>query len=135
MPRKNIRDTISEIISLQYVDLPHNKNWILTAVLYDHTGLVIARNYHLEELWKHVKLKKPNIDLQIVSEIEGAGILIKSNHPAFFIDLYHPEYIFSDRGFFILPGEKITLDLIGKVTTPVSKNYIRIYSLNDYLKK
>lgn len=126
-------DTISEIISLQYVDLPHNKNWILTAVLYDHTGLVIARNYHLEELWKHVKLKKPNIDLQIVSEIEGAGILIKSNHPAFFIDLYHPEYIFSDRGFFILPEEEIALEVIKKDQDIFSISDIQIYALNNFL--
>lgn len=125
----------SEIISIRYDELPENKNWILTAVLYDSKGLVIARNYHLEKLWKQVQLNKQEISTKIFKKNNRQKVLMKTANPAFFVDLYHPEYIFSDRGFFILPEEEISLDISGKFQEPLSEESIEINSLNNYLKK
>jgi len=130
----NIRsDYVSEIISLPYDSLPENNNWILAAILYNQSNQIIARNYHIEKLWKHIQLNEQKIDLKVVVENESAQVILKTNSPVFFVDLYHPEFSFSNRGYFILPEEEITLDIIGKITKPLNKDDLKVYSLNNYL--
>ena len=65
---------------------------------------------------------------------DDSNILVISTHDSvFFIDLYYQHLTFSDRGYFILPGEQIKLKVIGKQTKPLNIKDIKIYSLNDYL--
>jgi len=52
-----------------------------------------------------------------------------------FVDLYHQDARFSDRGYIILPGEQKDLDIICQEPGKVEINDIRIFTLNDYLNK
>lgn len=124
---------LTEIKSVFRNNLPHDENWILAAVLYNESNEIICRNYFLAKPWKHVKLKETEIELDIVNKNEGSELIVKSIGPAFFIDLYHPQLTFSDRGFFILPGEQIKLKILGKQVKPIKLKDIKIYSLNSYL--
>src|SRR3989339_180205 len=124
---------LTEIKSVFRKNLPHDENWILAAVLYNESNEIICRNYYLTKPWKHIKLKKSEIELDIANKDEESELIVKSNGAAFFIDLYHPQLTFSDRGFFILPGEQIKLKILGKQVKPIKLKDIKIYSLNSYL--
>jgi len=127
------REGVSEINSVFRKNLPVDDNWILTAVLYNESNEIICRNYYLTKPWKHVKLKKTKLKLNFLNKGNSTELIIKSNDPVFFIDLYHPHLTFSDRGFFILPGEQIKLKVIGKHSNSLNVRDIKIYSLNSYL--
>lgn len=130
----NVKDKrLVEINSVPRKNLPGSENWILTAVLYDESNETICRNYYLTKPWKHIRLKKTKLMLDFISREDPDELVINSRDPVFFIDLYHPRLTFSDRGFFILPGEQIKLKVIGEQTQPLNIQDIKIYSLNNYL--
>lgn len=122
-----------EINSVFRNNLPHDGNWILTAVLYDESGEIICRNYYLTKPWKHVKLKNSELKLKTFADDNCTELILESSDPVFFVDLYHPHLTFSDRGFFILPGERIKVKIIGEQNKPFKVEEIKIYSLNSYL--
>ena len=124
-----------EINSVPRKNLPEYENWILTVVLYDESNETICRNYYLTKPWKHVRLKKTNIKLDFIDKDDTYELVINSRDPVFFIDLYHPQLTFSDRGFFILPGEQIKVKVIGKQTKALNLKDIKICSLNNYLSR
>ena len=124
---------IAEINSVYRKNLPLDGSWILTAVLYNESNETICRNYYLTKPWKHVKLKKAKLKLDLISNDDSAEIVMDSHDPVFFIDLYLPHFTFSDRGFFILPGEQIKVKVIGKQIKPINIEDIKIHSLNSYL--
>jgi len=124
---------VTEILSVLHKDLPPDGAWILTAVLYNELNEPVCRNYYLTKPWKHVTLMKAKIKLDVIHQDNESGILIESSVPVFFVDLYHTQITFSDRGFFILPGEQIELKTIGKQIELLKVEEIKIYSLNSYL--
>lgn len=113
--------------------LPRDNNWIITAVLYDDLDRIIARNYHLVKPWKYIFLKKSKLKLNLLYREGETYVLLKSNYPVFFIDLYHPRFTFLDRGFFLLPGEEIEIKIGAKNSNQLKTKEIKIYSLNDFL--
>lgn len=123
---------ISEITRISRENLPASGNWILTAVLSGEAKEIITRNYYLLKPWKHIKLKKSRIKLKYSDDL-CTELTVTSSNPAFFIDLYHPQTSFSDRGFSLLPGEQVKVKITGEHTDPVKLKDIKIYSLNDYL--
>lgn len=122
-----------EIDSVFRKNLPQDENWILTAVLFNESNETICRNYYLTKPWKHIRLKKSKLKLNASTTGIFTELILKSNCTVFFIDLYHPHLTFSDRGFFILPGERIKLEIIGKQIKPLNVKDIKVYSLNNYL--
>ncbi|MFA4922811.1 MAG: glycoside hydrolase family 2 protein, partial [Ignavibacteriaceae bacterium] len=124
---------LSEIDSLHRKELPTDENWIITAVLYDESDNIICKNYYLTKPWKHVRLKDTKLKLKTLTKANCTELILKSNEPVFFIDLYYPNLTFSDRGFFILPGEQINLKIIGEQIEPIKVEDIKVYSLNSYL--
>jgi len=128
-----INKRLIDINSVPRKNLPGNENWILTAVLYDESNETICRNYYLTKPWVHVKLKKTKLKLNILTKDDYAELILKCTNPAFFIDLYYPHLTFSDRGFFMMPGEQIKVKVIGKQTKSLNVKDIKIYSLNNYL--
>jgi beta-mannosidase len=125
---------LTEINSIVREKLPREENWILTAVLYNESNNIICRNYYLTKPWKHIRLKKTKLKLNALTKDNSTELILKSNDPVFFVDLYHPNLTFSDRGFFILPGEQIKLKVIGKQIKSLNVKDIKIYSLNSYLQ-
>ncbi|OGU72021.1 MAG: hypothetical protein A2V93_03240, partial [Ignavibacteria bacterium RBG_16_34_14] len=124
---------LTEINSVFREKLPRDENWILTAVLYDESNKIICRNYYLTKPWKHVSLKKTKLKLNALTKDNSTELILKSSDPAFFVDLYHQNSTFIDRGFFILPGEQIEIKIIGEQSKPIKVKDIKIYSLNNYL--
>ncbi len=125
--------SLLEIKSILREKLPQEGNWIITTVLYDESKRMITRNYYLTKPWKYIILKKPELKLKILKIKDGTFLLLKSDYPAFFVDLYHQYCTFSDRGFFILPGEEIEIKINAKKTNQLRIKDFKIYSLNDYL--
>jgi len=124
---------LREINSIVRKKLPGEENWIITAVLYTESNKIICRNYYLNKPWKHIRLKKTKLILNALDKSNSTELILKANHPVFFVDLYHPNLTFSDRGFFILPGEQIQLKVIGKQYKTLNLKDIKINSLNNYL--
>ncbi len=110
-----------------------NKDWIIIATIYDNNRNIIHRNFYLEKAWKHVELPQPRIKFNLMKNSGKNNIIITTDKPAFFIDVYHPGITFKDRGFIMLPGEEKNLEII-EANKSIKKNLIKIYSLNDYLK-
>ena len=81
-----------------------------------------------------IKLKEIKLKFNVQPIRNSTGLILKSDNPIFFVDLYHPHLTFSDRGFFILPGEQIKLEVIGKQNKSLNVKDIKIYSLNNYLR-
>ncbi|MDP3148462.1 MAG: glycoside hydrolase family 2 TIM barrel-domain containing protein [Ignavibacteria bacterium] len=123
----------TEIHSIVRKNLPPDENWIIIAALYDELNKIICKNYFLTKPWKHIRLKKPKLKLKILAKHGSTQLVIKSDNPVFFVDLYHPDLLFSDRGFFILPGEQIELNVFGEHGKSIKVEDIKNFSLNNYL--
>ncbi|MGB5895407.1 MAG: glycoside hydrolase family 2 protein, partial [Ignavibacteriaceae bacterium] len=86
--------------------------YIYIVTFYSEKDELIIRNFYITKEWKYIETPKPNIEIKKGQSKKKNEINITTDKPAFFVDLYHPELSFSERGFFILPEEKITLDII-----------------------
>jgi hypothetical protein len=58
---------------------------------------------------------------------------ITSDHPAFFVDLYHKGIHYSDRGFIILPGETKKLKVYKNDVQNSGPEFIKVFTLNNFL--
>jgi beta-mannosidase len=113
--------------------LPEDKNWIVITTIYDSSKKIIHRNYYLEKEWKHIKLPAARIRINTTKKSDRNILVISTNKPAFFIDIYHPGLTFVERGFILLPGENKNLEINEKNKT-IRKDAVKIFKLNDYLK-
>jgi beta-mannosidase len=107
--------------------------YILVASVFNKDDELVCRNFFVEQRWKDVKLPKPKIDIEIKYGVEAGYICLKSDLPAFFVDLYHPEISFLDRGLILLPGEQKTIMIKNKRNVPVEADDIELFVLNNYL--
>jgi beta-mannosidase len=126
-------NSVAELNSILLKELPGNNNWILTTVLLDESDDTVCKNYYTLKHWKHITLEKPQLKIKVTNKKDSSYLLIKSKNPVFFIDIYYPKIIFSDRGFYILPGEQIKLKIIGKINKSLIEKDLKVYSLNNYL--
>ncbi|MGE5429954.1 MAG: glycoside hydrolase family 2 protein, partial [Syntrophomonadaceae bacterium] len=115
------------IFTIPEYEKDSRKESIMLASLYDRDKKLIHRNYFMEGEWKHVKL--PSAGLSI-SENFSNHVVVTSQKPAFFVRLSHPEIVFADNGFIMLPDEEFTIPFTG---TNGSKKKISCHSINDYL--
>ncbi len=109
------------------------ENLVFIATLYSKDGTIIHRNFYTEKEWKHISLSDPGIKISLPRESGNDFITLTSASPAFFVDVYYPGITFSQKGFILLPGEKKKLKII-KGNKRISRENIRIYSLNNYLE-
>jgi beta-mannosidase len=123
-----------ELESLQMLKLPEKKDWILIATLCDSDENIIHRNYYLKKKWKHIQLHKSKIKIQHHKKKGNDYLILSSDKPSFFVDLYHPEFKFSDRGIIILPNDNIKLNIIGDKNHSIKLNEIKVFSLNSILQ-
>lgn len=109
-----------------------DENKIMVFTIYDETSGVVNRNYFIKGRWKHKKILKPEISYDF-SKINENKLFIESNNLALFIDLYHPEIVFEERGFILLGGEKreIRFTKLNDVILEIDKLKLRM--LNQYL--
>jgi beta-mannosidase len=118
-----------ETISID--ELPESGNWIFITTLYNKEGYIYKRNYYTIKKWKHLKMSASDINITKSGEDK---LSIETNSLALFVDLYHDQYRFSDRGFIMLPGEKIDLDILSGDLNKFDVSDVRIFALNDYLQ-
>ncbi len=121
-------DTKKVFKKIPIKSLPENKNWIIILSLFNQNNQLVFRNYYTEEKWKFKTLGLADIKI----ELENSGIKLTTNKPAYFVDLYHPELEFSERGFILLPNENKVLNVIGNIDS-ININDIKTFTLNDFL--
>ena len=105
---------------------------ILYAQLFDSNEVEISTNYYKTQPWKYCKLADAEISLNINES--SKQIEVTSDKPAFFVDLYAEGIEFDKRGFTIMPGDKVIVNIADKSSAKLTENKIKIYSLNKYLK-
>jgi len=127
-------NAVSELKSILLKDLPDKNNWVLTAILLDESDNIVCKNYFTLKPWKHITLEKPQLNIKVNNKKGSSYLLIKSKNPVFFIDIYYPNVTFSDRGFFLLPGEEIELKIDDEKSKSMKLSEFKIYALNDYLR-
>lgn len=135
---KQITEKISSwekknIFTIKNKELPADNNWTLIATLRDDNDNILFRNYFSKSKWKHKKLFKPDITLSIIAENNKQYVKLASEQPAYFADLYHPEFEFSERGFILLPGEEKKIEAASKKGGLLRQDDIKIFTLNSYL--
>ena len=114
-------------------ELVNNGKYILVASVFSKDDNLVCRNFFIEQRWKDVKLYKPRIEIEIKNGLKANHIYLKSDFPAFFVDLYHPHIKFDARGFILLPGETRKIKIIQNYNGQFEPDKIKVYSLNKYL--
>lgn len=107
-----------------------NSNKVIIARLYNTSNELISTNYYHHKPWKHYKISESNISLRFVDNKKK--ILVSSDKPSYFVDLYAEGVEFSNRGFTILSNEEIIIDIMN-IKKQFDFNDIKIFSLNNYL--
>lgn len=106
---------------------------IFVSYLYNEAGEMIHKNIFYPDPWKHAPLPAVHISKNIIKKGNDFYFLLNSAKPALFIDFYHPKLTFSDRGFSLLPGEKVMIKISGKGVGKVKTDEIKVFVLNEYL--
>ncbi len=119
-----------KINTLKFSD---TENRVVVATLYDENRSIIHRNFYTDKEWKHISMADPGLKISLPEGSVTDFIILTATKPAFFVDIYHPGITFSEKGFILLPGEKKKLSIV-KGNKRISRENIRIYSLNNYLE-
>jgi len=106
--------------------------YILVASVLNKGSELLYRNFYIEQKWKNVKLPVAKLEFDLIEESD-LFVSVKTDTPAFFIDLFHPDIDFNDRGFVLLPGETKKIKIIKNNFDQVDTKNIKVYSLNKYL--
>ena len=118
------------IHQMNFKDIREPNDATIVASLIDDDK-VLFRNFYSEQKWKYKILSSPRVNIKMKDD---KTVSINTDIPVFFVDLFHPEYEFSDRGFILLPGEQKELILSGNLKKS-DLNRIKIFTLNQYLKR
>ena len=108
---------------------------IIIGTLYDEKSNQLHRNYYLNSRWKHIKLPTKQIEVSLKKNGNKEFLHVVSNSINLFIDLYYPKVTFSKRGFILLPGEEIKIDMKKEFQEEIKVEEIKCFTLNDYLNK
>jgi len=126
------QDEKQQVIKIKTKDLTQSGNLIFITSLRDEQNYIIDRNYFIPKKWKH--LKAPASAIQISRDVANK-LILTSEKPALFVDLYYKGVRFSDRGFILLPGEKKELEIIADDPGNLRIEDIKVFTLNDYLRR
>jgi beta-mannosidase len=118
--------------SFSYDKLKLNKNVIALSYLYSKHKELINTNFYKEQPWKYINTAGAKINIKVIKE---GKLLITSDKPVLFVDLYCQGIDFSDRGFSIIPGEEKIVEFSCRNMADLKINDIQIFSLNNYLKQ
>ena len=125
---------MKDLTSIPLKYFPNQDNQILISSLLDVNNNLLSRNYFIEGEWKHKHLNKANIKYDLANINSEDYLKITTDKIAFFVDIQHPEYNFSDRGFILLPGEeKKLLKLSSHSGDKINLGQLEINILNNYL--
>ncbi len=127
---QNSKYTVDSIL-LSKID---TETTIIIAELFNSKRVLVNTNYYKELPWKYYKLAKSTITFELLKNKDKQQIILKSDKPAYFVDLYLEGVEFSNRGFTIMPGEDIKLNMSTSNNDKIKISDIKIYSLNNYLK-
>ena len=122
----------SVIHELLLAELFNKQNLIIVASLYNKMYDLIYRDFYTDLEWKNIKLPKAKLEFDIIKE-NDSYISVKSESPAFFVDLFHPKINFDDRGFILLPGEEKTIQMSNPKNSTINFGDMEIFALNNYL--
>lgn len=123
----------SVIIALkEFSEYNDDNNIIMVATLNDQNGNRLDRNYFTNGRWKHKEICESKIDVDVLKN-NSNQFELTANSLSLFVDVYHPETTFSDRGFIMLPGESVVLDYQNSSGKSIEKNLLRLFTLNNYL--
>ena len=122
-------DTIDEFKKSYFL----NSNKIIITNLYNSSGELINTNYYHHKPWKYYQLAEANISLNQIEEKNKTQLLMSTDKPAYFVDLYLAGVEFSKRGFTLLPNEEVVIDLLNN-SKQINLNHIKTFSLNDFLR-
>jgi beta-mannosidase len=111
-------------------ELPESGKWIIVADLYDEDDNRLCRNYYSDFPWKYMNLKPAKIEIKKKED----SLILTSNAPAYFVDLYHPQASFSDKGFILLANENYAVNFEMRGAEKLDLSKIKVVSLNEYLK-
>lgn len=101
--------------------------------IYDSNKILVHRNFSTQVKWKHLSLPPQKIKLTKKRRKGKNYINILAKNPLFFADLYNPNLIFKNRGFILLPGENIDVEVENISNNKIDLNRIKCFCLNDYL--
>lgn len=110
-----------------------DNNTAIVSYLYNEKVELIHKNIFYSDRWKHAHLSSARINLKIIRKEKDIYLELKSGKPVLFVDPYHPQLTFSDRGFFLMPKERELIKITGKSAGKVKADEIRVFTLNDYL--
>ncbi len=135
----NLELSLSENVSKKVYSYDHenpadSRDWLIVATYTDLKNEIIHRNYFLLKRWKNVSLPASKVLLNFIPAEDSSKLAVSVERPTFFVDLFHPKFTFSDRGFILLPGEVKKLEIFGKNVEEFKINEVEIYTLNKYLK-
>ncbi len=105
---------------------------LFIASVYDAEGLLQHRNYYLNNKWKYINLPQRNLSISLVNEPEKK-IRLNSKSLNMFVDPYGYGITFRNRGFILLPGEEIDIEIKESKGILKNINEIKCFTLNDYL--
>ncbi|MCL4548694.1 MAG: hypothetical protein M1495_09010 [Bacteroidetes bacterium] len=110
-----------------------DRSIIFASHLYNVDDEVIHKNIFYPHPWKHAPLPQVSVRKKIVMKGNDYYLGVSTAKPALFMDFYHPRLIFSERGFSLMPQEKVLIKMSGKDVNKVKTDEIKIFTLNDYL--
>lgn len=106
---------------------------IIIVTLYDENGIQIFRDVYAFQEWKYNILPKSEIKLKLIQKNGEKFFELSADKLSIFVDLISSNVIFSDRGFILLPDEKILIKAVTQENIDLNKNDIEIYCLNQFL--
>jgi len=122
------------IHELLLAELFNKQNPIIVVSLYNKMHDLIYRDFYIDQEWKNIKLPEAKLEFDIIKE-NDSYITVKSETPAFFVDLFHPKINFDDRGFILLPGEEKTIQMSNQKKRTINFKGMEIFALNNYLSE
>ncbi len=127
-------DANSEFVPVSLSGITCNDKSIIVGRLYNDDLNLTHTSYYKHNCWKNYKLAQPDIEIELFDKGSSKQIKLRSDRPAFFVDLFCTGFRFSDRGFSIMPDEEVYISFLNKSYDESDKYNIRIFSLNEYLK-
>lgn len=135
--------SISEKVSLQpgerkivtklpLANIGNSDQWILVSTLLDSEGIIKNRNFLHGKKWKHLRLPECRLNIH---QTDCNYFQLSAEETVIFGDLCHQHANFSDRGFILLPGEKLEIKSKSINDNKFNSSEIEIFTLNSYLSR
>ncbi len=129
----NVKGNKSKVIKIFEAEGKNLNQLLFIGSIYNFENKLIHRNYFLDNKWKYIKLPSQKLDKLLVKD-HSQKLKLSSYGLNMFADLYYSGVNFSDRGFILLPGEQIEIEISPdkKIENIMD---VKCFTLNDYLSK